>query len=114
VVIAKAVNLHDVNLLDLVNNWLGVAKQIGDLEDERGRLTPPPTASADINSARLAWIRIVNALVANAELANLDATTAHLLFAPLRAAEKAADSRGKGKPAAAPAPTKSSTTTSAS
>jgi len=54
-----------------------VAEQIGQLEDERARLSPPPTPSADINNARLAWIRIINALVANAELAGVDAATDH-------------------------------------
>ena len=101
----RAVNLHDKNLLDLTNDWLALAKQIGDLEDERCRLAPPPTASADINAARLAWVRIVNALVANAELAGIDPATDHLLFAPLRAAERTAESRGKSKAAPAPAPT---------
>jgi hypothetical protein len=101
----RAVSLHDKNLLDLTNDWLAVAKQIGQLEDERARLSPPPTASSAINEARLAWVRIANALLANAELAGIDAATDHLLFAPLRAAEKTADSRGRGKPAAAPATT---------
>jgi hypothetical protein len=105
----KAVNLHDKNLLDLTNEWLGVAKQIGDLEDERARLSPPPTPSADINNARLAWVRITNALLANAELAGIDSATDHLLFAPLRAAEKTADSRGKSKPTSAPAATTTTT-----
>jgi hypothetical protein len=103
----KAVNLHDKNLLDLTQAWLGVTEQIGQLEDERARLSPPPTPSADITAARLAWIRIVNALQANAELAGIDAATDHLLFAPLRAAEKTADARGRraAVPAAATATT---------
>lgn len=104
----KAINLHDKNLLDLVNGWLAMAGQLGGLEDERARLSPRPSTAAEINEARLAWIRIMNALVANAELANLDADTDRLLFSPLRAAEQIADARGRGKatsePASAPAP----------
>jgi hypothetical protein len=100
----RAVNLHDKNLLDLVNGWLGVAKQLGDLEEQRAQLMPTPSAQADINTARLAWIRVMNALVANAELAGLDADTDRLLFAALRAAEKTADARGRSKAHPAPAP----------
>jgi len=91
----KAVNLHDKNLLDLANGWLGVAKHLGDLEDERARLSPPPRSSADINNARIGWVRIVNALVANAEIAGLNSATDRLLFSAQRAAEQTADSRGR-------------------
>ncbi len=94
----RAVSLHDKNLLDLTQGWLAVARQIGEAEDERARLDPPPSPAADINAARLRWVRIVHALVANADVAGLDATTDHLLFAPLRAAEETADRR-RGKTA---------------
>jgi hypothetical protein len=100
----KAVNLHDVNLLDLVNSWLGVAEQLGKLEDERARLTPAPNTAAEVNNARLSWVRIMNAFVANAELADLDEDSDRLLFGPLRAAEQTADTRGRGKNAPAPVP----------
>ena len=75
---------------------------LGALEDERARLSPAPSSSGEINEARLAWVRIMNAMVANAELAKLDADTDRLLFAPLRAAEQIADARGRGKSAPAP------------
>lgn len=99
----RAVSLHDKNLLDLTMEWLAVAKQIGQLEDERARLNPTPSPSSEVNNARLAWVRATNALLANAEMAELDEATDHLLFAPLRAAEKAAQSRGKAKAATSPA-----------
>jgi hypothetical protein len=105
----KAVILHDKNLLDLTQGWLAVAGQLGDLEDERARLVPTASTAADINAARLGWIRIVNALVANAELAGLDSATDHLLFSALRAAEHGAEGRGKGKPAPGPTPAPPST-----
>jgi hypothetical protein len=93
----KAVTLHDRNLLDLVKEWQSVAKQMGQLEDERARLLPNATPAADIIKARLAWVRVMNALLANADLAGIDEATDHLLFDPLRAAEKAASNRGKSK-----------------
>jgi hypothetical protein len=98
----KAVNLHDRNLLDLVHEWQSVAKQMGQLEEERARLMPGVPAAGEILKARLAWVRVMNALVANAELAATDETTDRLLFGPLRAAEKAAANRGKAKPVEAP------------
>ncbi len=105
----KAVNMHDRNLLDLVQEWQSVAKQMGQLEDERARLLPGSTPAADITKARLAWVRVMNALVANAELAGIDEATDHLLFAPLRAAEQAASNRGKRKPSAEAATTATTT-----
>jgi len=109
----EAVNLHDKNLLDLTRRWLAIAKELGAAEDERARLEPRPSAAAELNNARLAWIRIMNALVANAELAGLDEATDRLLFGPLRAAEKSAD-RGKGKtPAATDTPATTATTPAA-
>jgi hypothetical protein len=72
----KAFSLHDKSLLDLVNGWLGVAKQLGDLEDERARLTPSPSSAADIDNARLGWVRIVStpelaALTSNPEFSGV-------------------------------------------
>jgi hypothetical protein len=100
----RAVSLHDKNLLDLVNGWLAAARQLGELEEQRARLVPAPSSQADINAARLAWVRVMNALVANAELAGIDADTDRLLFSALRAAEKTADARGRAKASSAPAP----------
>lgn len=93
----KAVNLHDKNLLDLVNSWLDIARQLGELEDERAKLVPPPTSGSETVAARWAWVRAANALVANAELAGLGPDDDRLLFAALRAAERAAYGRGRGK-----------------
>jgi hypothetical protein len=93
----KAVNLHDKNLWELVQQWLAVAKQMGQLEDERARLSPILTSGAEINNARLAWVRTMNALRANAALASIDDSTDRLLFDPLRAAERTASNRGKSK-----------------
>ena len=82
-----------------------MAKQLGELEEERARLSQPLSSSAaEINNARLGWVRVANALVANAELAGLDDDTDRLLFSALRAAEHTADNRGRKTPAAPPAP----------
>jgi len=110
----KAVSLQEKNLLDLVNEWLGVAKQLGDLEEERARLSPPSSSTAaEINNARLGWVRVVNALVANADLVGLDGDTDRLLFSALRAAERTADGRGKKSPDAPPAPSPAAKSTPA-
>jgi hypothetical protein len=101
----KAVNLHDKNVLELTLRWLTIAKELGAAEEERARLEPQQSSAAEINSARLGWVRIMNALLANADLVDLDQATDRLLFGPLRAAEHAAGSRGRGKSATqAPAP----------
>jgi len=90
----KSVSLHDKNLLDLVSAWLEAARKLGELEEERARLTAPAaTSAAQLNDARLAWIRVANALLANAELAGIDDDTNRTLFAALRAAGRTADAR---------------------
>jgi hypothetical protein len=70
--------------LELVQQWPIVAKQMSQPEAERSRLNPTPTPSAEINNARLAWVRIMNALQANAELAGIDEATDHLSPRPPR------------------------------
>lgn len=89
-------------LADYVDEWLALGKRLGALQDERDRLENGASTSA-LNDARLAWIRAVNALVANAELANLDDATMSILFGPLNAAERAAERRGKSGKSQAPA-----------
>lgn len=92
----KSVTLHDKNLLDVVNAWLAAAHKLGELEEERARLTAPAaTSAAQLNDARIAWIRVTNALVANAELVKLDKEDDRILFSALRAAARTADSRNR-------------------
>ena len=91
------------------------AKQLGGLEDERAHLSQAtPSAAKEIAMARNRWIRVVKAFLACAEVANLDAETDNLLFAPLRAAEQVADNRMRSKatPAPAPSPSPASNTNS--
>lgn len=100
------VQLHDRTLLELVDAWLAAAAQLGAREDERARLAPPVrTSSLQANGARLAWVRVVNALVANAELAEIDDASKHLLFSALRIAERTADGRARRTPPQQTVPT---------
>jgi len=90
----KSVSLHDTNLLELVDAWLGAAQKLGELEEERARLTAPSASSASqLHDARLAWIRVTNALIANAELEDIDSDADRILFSALRAAGRTADAR---------------------
>jgi len=101
----KSVTLHDKNLLELVDAWLDGARKLGTLEEERARLSAPSaTTAAQINAARLGWVRVTNALVANAELAQLDADADRTLFSALRAAERTADGRKRPRRDPNPAP----------
>jgi len=88
-------------LSQFIDEWIKLGKQLGELEDEKDRLQPAPAEAgqgpgAVLVAARNKWIRIGNAFVANGEAAELDIETDKLIFAPLRAAEKAADRRGRG------------------
>lgn len=96
-----------------VHAWIKSARHLGKLEDERAALLAQPTdaGSAEVVAARNAWIRVVNALLANAALGQVDAATDALLFGALRLAEKTADKRGKSagaeKPGGTPEPSDS-------
>ncbi len=106
----KGIVLHDKNLLELVEAWLAAARELGALEEQRARLNAPAAASAaQVSSARMAWVRVVNALLANAELAGLDGDSDRLLFAALRAAERTADGRRTAGPERVPPPASAST-----
>jgi hypothetical protein len=101
----KSIVLHDKTLLELVDAWLAAAKELGSLEEQRARLSAPAeTTAAQVSAARMAWVRVVNALVANAELAGLDNDGDRTLFA----AERTADARRRAGtervPPPAPAP----------
>jgi len=100
-----AVTLHDHTLEALVDEWLKLAKQLGDLEEEKARLVGPAGNTAlQISQARYGWIRVVKALLANAELAQINEEQDRVLFAALRAAESAADRRKRGRSAAVDTP----------
>lgn len=89
----KTVKLDDKTLYDIFQEYVALARELGAMEDERARLSPPAVTPAQAASARYTWVRVMNALIANAELAGLDEQTDRLLFASLRAAEQTANTR---------------------
>ncbi len=83
-----------------IDEWVTIGGKLGTLEDEKGRLLAAPVdpgtgAGAALLKARNTWVRVVNAMVANAELAEIDPEVDALVFGPMRAAEAAADRRGR-------------------
>jgi hypothetical protein len=87
----KSIVLHDKTLADLVDAWLSAANQLGTLEEERARLgAPAATTVAEMNSTRMAWVRVTNALLANAELAQIGR------YAGVRCSENASPVRRVG------------------
>lgn len=88
-----------------VEEWISIGKKLGMLEDEKARLqdSPGETAGQALVKARNLWIRTVNALLAQAELVELDEAADRLIFGPLRIASKNAERKAKGKSDDAPA-----------
>jgi hypothetical protein len=81
----RAITIHKKTLLDLATVWLDTGSQLGQLEDERARLTEgAPSLGADMQKARLEWMRVMKALMANAKLAEIDSVTDQVLFSTLR------------------------------
>lgn len=92
-----AVQLHGSSLMALVEEWMDIGEKLGKLEEQRGSFaTPSSTAQGAINAARLAWIKAINALIANAVLADLPPATDQLLFGAFRLASKKSDLRSRG------------------
>ncbi len=82
------------NLLDAVDGWLDAADRLGQLEEQKARLeAATPTLAGRIFEARNRWIRVVNALLANAALAELSEEQERLILGPLHDAEAKADAR---------------------
>lgn len=90
------------SLLAYLNEWITIGKRIGALEDEKAQLLAAQSAAAigtALVQARNRWIRVVNAFLADAELAEIDAATDATIFGPLRDAETKAESRSRAVPA---------------
>lgn len=85
------------SLTAYLEEWIAIGQELGRLEDEKGTLTVknPDMSSKAVLRARQFWARVVSAMVANAELAELDPKTEALIFGPLRDAEKRADVRAR-------------------
>jgi hypothetical protein len=85
-------------LTALLDEWIVLGKQLGALEDEKGRIEAAAgeaVSGAVFLKARNFWVRVVNALVANAELADIDADKRATIFGPFWNAEKKADERAR-------------------
>jgi len=81
-----------------LDEWIAIGKQLGALEDEKGRIEAAvgeAVSGATFLKARNFWVRVVNAMVANAELADIDAAKKATIFGPLWNAEKKADERAR-------------------
>lgn len=98
----RALPVGQGSLMDRVNVWLAAGDRLGALEEERGRLEAAqgPSFGARAVAARNGWIRAVNALIAVAELAELDPNTDRVVFGPLRDAETKAEQRAARRVAA--------------
>lgn len=101
-----SIGVLDKTLTSYLEEWGAQANKLGQLEDEKAKLTPsaPDTSPREVD-ARNKWIRSVNALIANAALADLDSATDHLIFGSLCLAEKTADRRVKAPKADESVPT---------
>ncbi|APR87008.1 hypothetical protein A7982_12357 [Minicystis rosea] len=84
-----------------LDELIGLGGKLGELEAKRATIENAATQAGALSKARLAWVRVVNALVANAELAELPADKDALLFDLLRSTEKKADERARESLAAA-------------
>jgi hypothetical protein len=92
-------------LLGYVQEWISLGKELGRLETQKTRLMGAPaeeTVGAATVTARNQWIRAVNFLLAAAEMAKLDPEVDSMIFSPLRATERLADRRGRGRAEQAP------------
>lgn len=101
----KEIPVLKQNLGHFVTGWMTAAATLGKLEDEKALITGTTGEGARAQSARLQWIRAVNALVALADLSPLEEATDRQIFGALRLAEKAADRRARTpneEPAAEP------------
>lgn len=76
-----SIRVLDKMLTNYLEEWGAQANKLGQLEDEKAKLTPsaPDTSPREVD-ARNKWIRSVNALIANAALTDLDSATDHLIF----------------------------------
>ncbi|HEY1959072.1 MAG TPA: hypothetical protein VGH28_25840 [Polyangiaceae bacterium] len=88
-------------LVDALDEWKDLGKKLGQAEDERVKLEGMPVENTVKSvDARNAWIKAVNALLANLDLAEISDETRQTLLGPLEDALQKADRRGTKKAAA--------------
>ncbi len=92
-------------LADSVDAWLDAGDRLGQLEEEKARLAASvPTVAGRVFEARNRWIRVANAMVANAELVDLTEEQERVIFGPLLDAEAKAEARQVRRSASEVAP----------
>ncbi len=78
------------NMLELVERWMGYARELGELESQRALLAQSclgKASAATAVAARNGWIRSVTALLSLLGFANIDSETKDMLLGSLRDAE---------------------------
>jgi hypothetical protein len=83
-------------VLDVVNDWMGIAEEIGALDNEKNALAkqrdaPEGSRAKHAVDARNRWLRVVSALETALDIASADAATIEKILMPLRAAEAKAE-----------------------
>jgi len=90
------------SVLSIVQNFLNIAAQLGELDRDRESLRQSTqfATPAEILASRMAWVRAVSAVLAIADLNGLseDAGFKQHVLSPLRAASDRANRRGKTGP----------------
>jgi hypothetical protein len=82
-------------LTSYLEEWISLGEQLNTYEVERGTLEIEPSVGASLHNARLDWVRAMNAMVANAEMAGPTPADMAVLFGGLQSAERKADERAR-------------------
>jgi hypothetical protein len=82
-------------LTSYLDEWISLGRKLNTYEAERGALENEPSVGADLHNSRLDWVRAMNAMVVNAEMADLGSTEMALVFGNLLAAERKGDERAR-------------------
>jgi hypothetical protein len=93
---------HPKTLTSYLKEWIALGKELGELEDEKGKLLAQEadaSSGAAVVTARNRWIRVVNSILADVELVELAAEAQATVLGPLQDAERKAEVRARsGKP----------------
>lgn len=83
------------SLLASVESWMDAGRRLGEFEEEATRIEQrlAPSTAAQVNEARLRWIRVVNALESLVDLAGLEPGERHVVLGSLVDARTTAEQR---------------------
>ena len=88
----KAIPVLGETLDDHVAAWLAAGAQLGELSRKRNQLAATPQSgpsAAQVNTARLTWVRVVNAILGAEMFEPFDAATHQRVFGPLESIQDA-------------------------